>query len=426
MPDTPENPYLRRYRSQSIHDDLRVAAERIVGASIEALDANFLFKHARIGRGVAHIRSLLDSVDPELINLAQIENMNGLANNLRGHIDAYANANDQNLLDAADTALNEIYNYIRFLPIVPPDRATAAAEEAVRNFTKLTIGVLEEAKKRNQALAETITAQGKGLAEQQAKIEEANRVIESQKARLDQAIANNQSTFSQSEADRAKQFLEQSISWEKSRQELIGAETESRKSSENDRLESNKKFVENLKTQADAVMNEMKRLETDTKRIFGVVGNTTQSGEYRNAADRDASAANWLRILALVLMGGMAVAAGSAFIYSLRHPEIDWKVFGFRLGTTIILAIPAVYAAQESAKHRDREQSNRRIHLELAAIDAYLELLPETKRHEIKAELTSKFFGREEKVVEGNSKETSHVLLKIIEEAMKNLTKPQK
>ena len=115
-------------------------------------------------------------------------------------------------------------------------------------------------------------------------------------------------------------------------------------------------------------------------------------------------------------------ALAYTFVHSLDHPD-DWKLFAFRLGTTLVIAIPAVYAAQESSKHRQREQSNRRLHLELAAIDAYLELLPEEKRHEIKAALTDKFFGKEEKIIEDGSKNTNHALLKIIEEAVKNLTK---
>lgn len=426
MSANPDNPYLKRYRSLSIHEDMRIAAERIVAAKTDGMDSDYLFKHARVGRGIAHIRSLLDSVDPELMNLAQIDNMVGLANNLRVHCEAYANTSNAGSLDSADGALNEVYNYIRFLPLVPPERAVAAANDAARDFTKSAIGFLDEVLKKNKSLTETIEAQGQRLQEQQSKIDETNRTIETQKARLDQAIATHQATFSQNETDRAKQFIEQTTAWEKSRLEIDSLQKQNVIRRDTELIENNKIFLEEFQKRAAAVMQEMNRLESDTKRIFGVVGNTTQSGEYRNAANHDAAAANWLRFVALLLMGAMIVVGYLAFKHSLDHPEVDWKLFGFRLGTTIILAIPAVYAAQESAKHRQREQSNRRIHLELAAIDAYLELLPEAKRQEIKASLAEKFFGREEKIFDTGSKETSHAILKLLEEVVKNATKPQK
>ncbi len=373
-----------------------------------------------------NVPTLLDSADPELLNLVQIENMNGLATNLRSHADVYGSTANVEALEGVDNSLNELFNYIRFLPVAPPNRVTSSAEESVRSFSRSAINVLDGIMRRNEMLGDTIAAQDQKIVEQQSKIDEAGRVIESQKSRLDQAISNNQYVFSQGEAERSKQFIEQSSKWEKDRLETNTTEAKKREDLEWGLREKDSAFMKALEERAQSVMQEMKRLESDTKRIFGVVGNTTQSGEYRNAADDDAKAANKLRLLAFILMCIMATVATVSFVYSLFHPEIDWKSFGFRLGTTLILAIPAVYAAQESAKHRQREATNRRIHLELAAIDAYLELLPEAKKHEIKAALTDKFFGREEKLVPDNNKETSHVLLKIIEEAMKNLTKPQK
>ena len=41
MNDTPDSPYIKKYRSQPIHDDLRVAAERIVATKIDGLDTNY-------------------------------------------------------------------------------------------------------------------------------------------------------------------------------------------------------------------------------------------------------------------------------------------------------------------------------------------------------------------------------------------------
>ena len=139
-------------------------------------------------------------------------------------------------------------------------------------------------------------------------------------------------------------------------------------------------------------------------------------------ADVERRAANWLRVASVVLMAAMITVAGFTFYHSIEHPEVDWRLFSFRLATSIILLIPAVYLAQESAKHRDREKKNRKLHLELAAIDAYLALQPEDKRNAIKAELTGKFFGQPE--VESKDEEVSkHALFQLVSDIVKNLTK---
>jgi hypothetical protein len=118
----------------------------------------------------------------------------------------------------------------------------------------------------------------------------------------------------------------------------------------------------------------------------------------------------------------MAGSAAATFIHSLSHSEVDWRLFGFRLSTTLILAVPAFYAAQESAKHREREKLNRKLHLELSAIDAYLELLPDEKRHDLKAKLTERFFGQPE-IKEKDETVTKHELFELLSKMLQNFTK---
>jgi hypothetical protein len=118
----------------------------------------------------------------------------------------------------------------------------------------------------------------------------------------------------------------------------------------------------------------------------------------------------------------MIVVGGISFYQSFEHPELDWKVFAFRLATVFVIAIPAIYAAQESSKHRRREQQNRKVQVELASIDAYLVQLPEPKRHELKEKLTEKFFGQPDSPEKDDSV-TRHQLFDLLSDALKNLTK---
>ena len=117
----------------------------------------------------------------------------------------------------------------------------------------------------------------------------------------------------------------------------------------------------------------------------------------------------------------MGLIAIVAFGLTFRSSP-EWETFVFRLGTVLVLSIPAFYAANESSKHRDREKLIRKHFLELSAIDAYLVNLPEKQRDEIKGKLSDKFFGVpeiHEKVEGANSKD----IMGFVEKLVKDLTK---
>jgi hypothetical protein len=100
---------------------------------------------------------------------------------------------------------------------------------------------------------------------------------------------------------------------------------------------------------------------------------------------------------------------------------LDWRLVTFRMAVTLILLVPAFYARSESEKHRKREQQARKMELELASIDPYLELLPPDKRVEIKGKLTERFFGQPEPTAEKEDFLKSSVFIDILKEVGKML-----
>jgi hypothetical protein len=64
-----------------------------------------------------------------------------------------------------------------------------------------------------------------------------------------------------------------------------------------------------------------------------------------------------------------------------------------RIVAAAVLSYPATYAARESSKHRKLENFNRKLELELSSIEAFIELLPEEKKQNIKEKLAEKYFG---------------------------------
>ena len=94
----------------------------------------------------------------------------------------------------------------------------------------------------------------------------------------------------------------------------------------------------------------------------------------------------------------------------------------FRYSTVIVLAFVAAYTGNESSKHRERERQNRKIGLELACLDAYLVLLPDAEKNQIKGSLAEKFFGVPP-IREKTEEVSQRDLLSVISKVVENLTK---
>lgn len=117
--------------------------------------------------------------------------------------------------------------------------------------------------------------------------------------------------------------------------------------------------------------------------------------DYAHTADAEKTSANIMRRWALICMalaGGVLCFA----LYESLKSELDWRQAIFKTLAAIALSVPAAYLARESAKHRNQEHINRKISLDLRAIDPYIATLPSEERNSIKSEIASRIFGVQE------------------------------
>lgn len=359
------------------------------------------------------------TLDPELFNQNTWGNFSSWFNDIQG----YANSAAQNptYFQHINNRLDEVLNVLRPIDLQFSEKEVKALAEAGAVYQQKLVGELDQVKKHAEEIKKQYDSLSKEITQGKAKLDQNDQVIQQQKARLDQSIVEFQKQFSTSQEKRgqdfvaeikkhADKFTDQTNEFEKSFKEASTA-----RKSEFDAV------LANTKKQNEAHLDFLKTKEEEVKKIFGAIGTSALAGNFGNTATQEGHTANVLRWIALALMAAMIAVGGYAFYYSIGH-ETDWRVFLFRLGTVLVLAIPAVYAANESSKHRDRERHNRKIHLELAAIDAYLVLLPEAKRNEIKGNLTEKFFGVPE-VLEKTETVSKKDLFSLIKMVVSDLTK---
>ena len=409
------------FSAQQPVERVKEALRLLESAKADKLTGDDLPNYARLLKAVKIILACLQNLDPELYHQNAWANIGTWSTNLQNYANNFAQSPNPGALNSANTMADELLAYLRPNERQEADVLLASVSEAATLFqTKIAEELLQIRKSvaDEKAAVSTIT---KLIDGEKARLDGLAALIEQQKGRLDQSIATYQQQFTTAETNRSNTFVSDSKKRADDFQQLLKTKEDEAKKFQDAQKVHGEKFFDELHRKSDQHLNRLKTREEEVDRIFGAIGSASFAGHFKNTADTERSTADWLRIVALCLMAAMIIVAGVAFYFSIMH-DVSWHTFAFRLGTAIVIAIPAIYAAQESSKHRDRENGLRKTHLELASIDAYLVLLPEAQRNEIKAKLTEKFFGREEPK-EKEEAVSKHALFDLLSSVVKNLTK---
>lgn len=156
----------------------------------------------------------------------------------------------------------------------------------------------------------------------------------------------------------------------------------------------------------------------EAQRIVSVIGNIGVTGNYQIIANQNKKAANTWRILAIIFMtifSGLLIWT----IWDVSSENYDWIKSVIRIIAAAALSYPATYAARESSKHRKIETTNRKLELELASLTPFIEMLPEEKKREIKANLVEKYFGNHIEILEENNAKDEELSLGGFEKILK-------
>jgi hypothetical protein len=402
-------PWQQAFESQQFVTKIDGILDSLKAASTKGMAQADLEQFARLVKAMKFVRGRIKSIDPELVSQTSLNNIGSWLSTIANSLQHFTTTTNTTYIQSANTTLDSVIDVVRSFRTTSRDHEQVVATAATA-FRDKAIEEIEGVRAERIAVDGELAAQKKDLSQVRTALTESNKVIEQQKGRLDQSIAEFQKQFSQSEAERSKEFT--------------GTVTKlsAQVTAQTARFE--QQFVEDVKQRkekGDQYLSFLKEREKQVNEIFGAIGSASLAGHFKKTADEQEKIANRYRLIALGLMTGMIVIAGISFYHTLSQAAPDWKLFGFRLATSVVLLIPALYAARESAKHRTREGRLRKSHLELASIDAYLALLPEDKRNELKEKLTDKFFGQAEPV-EKDEMVSGHALLQVIEMALKNLT----
>lgn len=398
------------------------ALNDLQAANLESIAAPEREEYERAIKVLKLLEVRFATLDPELFSHNTWANFSSWLNNAKQYAATASQNINSGYLPHLNNMLDEILTVLRPIDIKFSENEVRALTEASAIYRQKIIEELEQVKKRADEIKTQYDLLSNEVSQGEIRLDKNDQVIESQKTRLDTSIAEFQQQFSTAQETRNQDYQKLAASIAEDANTQSKAFENTFKSTSDTQKAEWDSLVAKTKGHSDDHLAFLTKRKKEVDDIFGAIGSAALAGNFNEIANKERDAANSWRNIAFGFMVAMGAVAITAFIYTLIDRKVDWETFLFRLGTVLVVAVPAFYAANESSKHREREKLVRKNFLELSSIDAYLVHLPEKDRNEIKGKLSEKFFGVPEahEKTEAVSKKD---LFSLLEKVIKDFTK---
>lgn len=355
---------------------------------------------ARLNKVLKYIQSVIEQIDPELVQLSLLDTLNQHATNCIPQLNTFKG--DQNIghLNTANTYVDSMITAISQTPFVTLGlqkgallkAANAYSETLDKHLSKVASFIdteIEDEKTKLTKLEVAITASVSELASLNEKLKAVEQSIQQQTATFNTQFQTN-------ETARNTKFEQIIIKLENKADE---------------------KFTE-LATKSEVIIKVLNSYQEKAAKVYGVVSNTLQAGAYSSYANEEKRSANffrWSAIILMVIAVGILVVPEIIKIYkNLEDYRLDWRLTLGRVPFSLILFVPAFYLARESGKHRNTEVVNRRRELILSTIDPYLALFDPIKAEQIKSDIAKGVFSETTQTEDSSVSEASNVISQIV------------
>lgn len=337
-------------------------------ANASALEATFAI--------VSAVRSMLDRSPALLVSghgLTQLQNAFQLIFN---ELSSYqSNKNQGHIQNAKAQVEQSVMPQLWALGPTSLTGDSGQLVEVVNQATQTARDAVQQLITQRDALVVSQTALTQQVQESQARLESLAESVAKQKAEAASVVAVVQQMYAEKEAERVAAFATML-------QEL--------------RTDFAKLQANSEKTQSER-LDSLRTSQEQAAQIVQVVGNTGITGNYQKIANAEGKQANVWRWMTIAFFGAGIAIAGATF-WKFWHepfsPETAWSVL-IRLMYAIAITAPAWYTAKESARHRSSADRARQTELELASLGPFIELMPDEKKHQIREELTKRYFGNQ-------------------------------
>lgn len=334
-------------------------------------------------------------------NLSAFTNINSSAQSIRQELENYISNKN---LGHIDNALGQTDQGLAiYLSQLPSSTPAADAETALESFRKMSRSAVGELKANEGILKQQTARLQETIAEQEERIRQAQNDIEASKQDLANKVGAADANF-----DSLKTKIEA---------DFAGLRGEMKAS-----------LTDDLEAPAEEIEKHLGQLEEKKKEAAAIVqsvGDILTTGTYKATAENEAKLANRYRLVTIGLFSvGILIVVSSFILHviaALRDQTFEenpWMIVS-RFATAIAVALPALYTARESARHRTNADRARQRELELTTLGPFIELLPAESKAAIRDRLTDRYFGGETERHDIPAPVDAEQLTKLLEAAAK-------
>jgi hypothetical protein len=377
-------------------------------ASLDSIAVGFDQQKAAIeafisDRNIAHLVDANHAADAALVGLAPIPGMSS-SEELIGLMQAVTSYRDlmDEQLRSGTSSRRETQGHIGEL--------TKNLEE-IKVYVQTTLAELKtQLEAERQKISSQAAEQQKAFAEaQESRVNTLTKTLTDQQGQFSAAQENRNRDFTtaQTEAqkrlgdvitDYAKRLTDQDSEFTKQRVAFVATATEKLST-----------LHEDYDKKAKGILDEVNQHRSDVEKLVGVIGSLGVTSGYQTTANR-ARISMWVwQTITVAAMCGLIYFAYHAFLPSVQG-AFRWESFAARVFLTITVGVLAAYAGAQADRFFHMEKSNRKLALELTAIDPFIALLPQDEQYKFKLEIGRRSFAQDETAVPKSTKSPATTL----------------
>lgn len=367
------------------------------------LEDTLYFKSA-----VSFITQRINLIIPELIQDSDLSGIIDEAHAAINHIKNFLNNKNINYLNQAKNSIKNSVNKSRVLPLIVENSDFDFSVKA-SNFSSTIKEEYQRIKKISDMSTSKLNEIEDNLKEENRKINELSNSIESKKLEIRDLNEKFKLEFNKITEQNTSEFDSNLTNYKNEFYSIKHGFIEEMASLKN-----------GLVSSASEIINDLESIKKEARELIGLIGDTAVTGNYQKIANDHRENANFWRYTAaffMILFSGVLIYT----IWDLNSENLEWHKALIRIIAAVSLSYPATYAARESSKHRNLENINRKAELELAAINPFIELLPDDKKQAIKEKLVEKYFGNDVNLNTSTDEDMSIASFERILNAISNL-----
>jgi hypothetical protein len=366
----------------------------ILQSSLESMAGSFESQKSEVvgftsDKNAAHITTANAAADNALLSAFQLPGVFTAEEQIESvkHIISYRNA----IENLAQTSVESRAK--AKLDIEGLDSAVSAFKSQIQSsLSELKTQLDAEGEKVSKLLAEQLklfsdaqTSRSNTFNDTVLKVQDnLTKTVTEQQGQFSTAQENRNQKFGDIIADYTKRLSEQDAEFTKQGNEL--------------KAESEKKLGVlwfEFERSAENSLKEVVKHKENVEKLVGVIGTLGVTHGYQTTANRARVSMYIWQGITVAAMCGFIGFAYYAFLPSIKA-DFRWESFAARVFLTITVGVLAAYAGSQADRFYHMEKSNRKLALELAAIDPFIALWPIEKQNEFKLEVGKRTFAQDE------------------------------